>query len=269
MRLLPVTSLDDPRLAVYRDVRDADLRARDGLFLVEGRLNVKRLIGDPGHRTRSVFLSETALAAMRGSLTPLDAATPVYVASRALLCDVVGFAMHRGCLALGERPPEPELDALLTPTGPRTWIALEAVTNAENVGAIFRNALAFGAAGVVLTRGCVDPLYRRAIRVSMGATLRLPFARIDDAAAARSALAAAGFTQVALTPAADAAPLSTLAPGRLAVWLGGEGSGLSAATAAGADRRIRIPMSPGVDSLNVATAAAIALHHVHASRAAL
>jgi tRNA G18 (ribose-2'-O)-methylase SpoU len=266
MRLLTVTSLDDPRLAIYRDVRDAELRVREGLFLAEGRLNVKRLVTASRYRTHSVFVTPPGLAAIRPALEGLDEAIPVYVASRDLLYGVVGYPMHRGCIAAGERGPEPRLSGLLA-ARPDPLLVLEDVSNAENVGGIFRNALAFGAGGVVLTRRSVDPLYRRAIRVSMGATLRVPHARVDSAEDALEALRAAGYANVALTTASDAAPLPAGpvlegAPRRpVALWLGSEGEGLSAAALAGADRRVRIPMAPGADSLNVATAAGIALHH--------
>jgi tRNA G18 (ribose-2'-O)-methylase SpoU len=272
MRALAVESLGDPRVADYRNVRDADLRLREGLFITEGRLNVKRLITVSPYRTRSVFVTEAGLRAIRPALERLAADTPVYVAAPPLLHEVVGYAMHRGCLAAGERGPEPDLASFLAtrlagdPARPCTLLALEDVTNAENVGAIFRNALALGADAVVLTRRCVDPLYRRSIRVSMGAALRVPYARAADGTAALAALARAGFTSIALTTAAGAMALarSGAPPRRLALWLGSEGSGLSAAVLAGIDRQVAIPMAPGADSLNVATASGIALHHYRA-----
>ena len=266
MRAVAIESLDDPRVAAYRNVRDADLRARDGLFLTEGRLNVKRLITGSRFRTRSVFVTETALRAIEPALERLDARTPVYVAEKELVADVVGYAMHRGCLAVGERGAEPELASFLATARPRTLLVLEDVSNPENVGAVFRNALALGADGVVLTRRCVDPLYRRTIRVSMGASLRLGYARAGDGAAALAALRGGGFTNVALTTARDAPPLELEreTPQRLALWLGSEGDGLSPDVLGGVERRMTIPMTPGADSLNVATACAIALHHFRA-----
>lgn len=267
MRALAIESAGDPRIADYRNVRDADLRVRDGLFMTEGRLNVKRLITVSPYRTRSVFVTEAALNGIRPALEQLGAQTPIYVAAPPLLCAVVGYAMHRGCLAAGERGPEPDLSTFLSSVvdrdRPHTLLVLEDVTNSENVGAIFRNALALGADGVLLTRRCVDPLYRRSIRVSMGAALRVPYARALDGPTALAALASAGFTSVALHTGGDATPLarSGAAPRRLALWLGSEGSGLSAAVLAGVDRRVAIPMAPGADSLNVATACGIALHH--------
>lgn len=271
-RPLAIESLDDPRVADYRNVRDADLRVRDGLFIAEGRLNVKRLITVSPYRTRSVFATLAGLRGIEPALARLAAQTPVYVAARPLLYAVVGYAMHRGCLAAGERGPEPELSCLLAslltgePEHARTLLVLEDVCNSENVGAIFRNALALGADAVVLTRGCVDPLYRRSIRVSMGAALRVPYARAHDGAAALDALTRAGFTSIALTTGGGAVPLarSGAAPHRVALWLGSEGFGLSASVLAQIERRVEIPMAPGADSLNVATASGIALYHFRA-----
>jgi tRNA G18 (ribose-2'-O)-methylase SpoU len=263
---LAIESEDDPRIAEYRNVRDADLRLRDGLFITEGRLNVKRLITGSRYRTRSVLVTETALRAIRPALEQLDAGTPVYVAAHALVAEVVGYAMHRGCLATGERGTEPDLAPFLARHEPRTLIVLEDVSNPENVGAVFRNALALGADAVVLTRRCVDPLYRRSIRVSMGASLRLGYVRAEDGAAALAALRGAGFTSVALTTDRDTAALAAEreVPQRLALWLGSEGDGLSQQVLGQIDRRVTIPMAPGADSLNVATASAIALHHYRA-----
>jgi tRNA G18 (ribose-2'-O)-methylase SpoU len=266
MRALAIERLDDPRVAEYRNVRDADLRVRDGLFLTEGRLNVKRLITGSRYRTRSVLVTETAMRAIEPALERLAADTPVYVAGEALVSDVVGYAMHRGCLAVGERGGEPELAHFFAGADPRMLVVLEDVSNPENVGTVFRNALALGADGVVLTRRCVDPLYRRSIRVSMGASLRLAYARADDGISALVALRGAGFTNVALTAARDATPLEREgeAPQRLALWLGSEGDGLSEAVLARVDRRVTIRMASGADSLNVATASGIALHHYRA-----
>ena len=269
MTLAAIESLDDPRVSDYRNVRESHLRLRDGLFLTEGRLNVKRLITVSPYRTRSVFVSEAARRSLEGALARLSADTPVYVAPQPLLCAVVGYPMHRGCLAVGERGSEPALDGFLTalvaaePDRPRTIVVLEDVCNPENVGSIFRNALALGADAVVLTRGCVDPLYRRVIRVSMGASLRLPFARAHDGETALAELARAGFTSVALTTDAGALPLahSGASPRRVALWFGSEGFGLSDAVLARIERHVAIPMAPGADSLNVATASGIALYH--------
>ena len=188
-----------------------------------------------------------------------DGRAPVYVADQAVMNDVAGFDIHRGALAIGERGTEPDGDRLLA-TADRLLV-LEELTDHENVGALFRNAAAFGVDAVLLSPRCCDPLYRRAIRVSMGHVLHVPFARLADF----DALAAAGFEVLALTPSRDAEPIDAIAPdppARWAVLIGAEGDGLSAAALGAATRRMRIPIRPGVDSLNAATAAAIALHRL-------
>ena len=270
MRVEPIERLDDPRVADYRNVRDADLRAASGAFLAEGRLNVERLLASPRYRARSVFVTAAALRGIEGSLARLGDETPVYLASQLLMNEIVGYRMHRGCLAAGERGREPALESLLEglAPGPRCVLVLEDVSNPDNVGSIFRNALAFGADAAALTAPCADPLYRKAIRVSMGATLRIPFARTSGATTALRALHARGFTSVALSARRDAEPLRALVPPpeRVALLLGAEGHGLSSAAAAEAERCVTIPMAEGIDSLNVATAAAIALHQLFQAR---
>jgi tRNA G18 (ribose-2'-O)-methylase SpoU len=271
VRVEPIERLDDPRVADYRNVRDADLRAASGAFLAEGRLNVERLLAATRYRARSVFVTAAALQGIEASLARLGDETPVYLASQRLMNEIVGYRMHRGCLAAGERGREPALESLLDglAPGPRCVLVLEDVSNPDNVGGIFRNALAFGADAAVLTARCADPLYRKAIRVSMGATLRVPFARAPDAAAALRQLRARDFATAALSARRDAQPLAALTPPpeRVALLLGAEGCGLSSAAAAEAERCITIPMAAGIDSLNVATAAGIALHQLFQSRA--
>ena len=259
-----IETLDDPRVVPYRDVRDADLR-RGRSFLAEGRLNVRRLLTVSRFRARSVFVTPVGLDAIRDALLRGGADTEVYVANQQILSGVVGYAMHRGCLAEGLRGPEPDFDALCDEAGhpPRLCVALEDLANPENVGAIFRNVLAFGAGGVLLTPRCVDPLYRRSIRVSMGASLRVPFARAGEWPAELRRLREAGVFAVALSTRA-ALPLGALrlppdARGAVLV-VGNEGSGLSAAARAECDACVAIPMAPGIDSLNAATATGIALH---------
>jgi len=268
MRIVEIARVDDPRVADYRHLRDADLRARDGLFVAEGRLNVKRLLRSSPHRTRSVFVTPAGLAGVRDALAGLGDEVPVFLAGRAVLCQVVGYAMHRGCLAAGERRPGIGLEAALarTTAGPRLWVALEDVTNPDNVGGIFRNALAFGVERLLLTARCADPLYRKSIRVSMGAALRLPFDRAPRWPAEAARLRAAGFLVLALDAARGARDIASIdVPGRtrgVALVIGNEGDGLSAAALAHADARVTIPMARGIDSLNVATASGIALHRV-------
>jgi len=262
----PIESLDDPRVAPYRNARDADLRG-GALFLAEGRLNVKRLLGSPRFRAHSVFVTPAGLAGIREALERAPATTPIYVASQQLMNGVVGYAMHRGCLAAGERGPEPGLASLLAGgRPPRLCVVLEDLTNPENVGGIFRNALAFGAGAVLLTARGVDPLYRKSIRVSMGASLRVPFARAERWPDALRALREAGVFCVGLDASRDALPLAGLRipPGArgVALVVGGEGGGLSAAARAELSACVTIPMAPGIDSLNAATATGIALHQL-------
>jgi tRNA G18 (ribose-2'-O)-methylase SpoU len=240
--------VDDPgdeRVAGYARLTDAGHRS-DGTFVLEGRLAVERAVA-AGVRLRSLLLAAHK-AHLAASLAP---GVPAYVAERPVLRALTGFDVHRGVLAVADRPaPRAAAEVL---DGASLALLVEGVTDGENVGGLFRNAAAFGAV-VLVDAGTCDPLQRRCVRVSMGHVLSLPWARggLADAAAA-------GLTTVALTPAGDV-PLREVPPGPVALLVGAEGTGLAAATLAAADVRARIPMAPGVDSLNVATAAAIALY---------
>jgi tRNA G18 (ribose-2'-O)-methylase SpoU len=247
----------DPRLDPYRHVGDpAWLRGR-GLFVAEGRLVVERLLEDPRYVLHSIAVTPAAFAAM----THLEkVVAPVFVCDRDLLHGVTGFDFHRGCLALVQRPQPLAGDSLL---GARRLLIVEGVGNPDNVGGLFRTAAALGVDGVLLDATSGDPLYRKAIRTSMAATLRLPFAGTAHAVDAVRMLKGAGFKVVALTPAADAVPLDDYARAvrdddKVAVMVGAEGSGLSGAALASADVRVRIPVDPRFDSLNVVVAAGIA-----------
>lgn len=256
----------DPRVAEYRELKDAELRRRLGLFVAESRAVVRRLLTS-GFRTRSVLLTPPALASLRAALEGVDASFSVYLTTHDVARAVVGYDFHRGCVALGERGRPLDLDALLVGPEPRVVVGLEDVSNPDNVGSVFRNARAFGADGVVLSAACADPLYRKAIRVSMGAALVTPFAHLADWADGLARLRATGYAIVALTPhpsAVDIALLGTRLPvaSRVALLLGAEGHGLRPETREAADLEVRIPMVPGEDSLNVSTAAGIALHRL-------
>ena len=251
---------DDPRVADYRT---AGRSQAAGLFLCEGRLLVGRLLASR-YRVRSLLGTAAALEELRDALGSSPA--PRFVATTAVIRSIFGFNFHRGCLALGERPEPPaSAESVIAPAGPRVLVALDEVTDPDNVGTIFRNAAAFGAAGVLLSPGSADPLYRKSIRVSMGGTLTTPYAQAPWGATLQ-ALRDAGYTLVALTPdpraAAIGAAAERLGPGRLALIVGAEGPGLGARSLEAADLHVRIPMTPGVDSLNVATACGIALHRL-------
>ncbi|HEY3043641.1 MAG TPA: RNA methyltransferase [Vicinamibacterales bacterium] len=259
-----IDSADDPRVADYRGVSEPELlRSRD-LFVAEGRMVVTRLIEDGRWILRSVLVSAAARQDLEQTLAVVAARVPIFVCEAADFLGITGHDIHRGCLALVERPPALPLEAALT--GARLVVVLEGVSNADNVGGVFRNAAAFGADVVMLGPTCCDPLYRKAIRTSMGAILRVPFVQLREWPAALPRLRAAGFRLVALTPREPSEPLDTFASrpraAKLALLVGAEGQGLTPAIESAADDRVRIPMARGVDSLNLAVATGIALEHL-------
>jgi tRNA G18 (ribose-2'-O)-methylase SpoU len=263
-----ITSADDPRVHDYRAVREPELVRRRGLFIAEGRLVVGRLLALPHSRIRSILVSEAGLAALRDQAAEsLDARPdlPLYLAAADVIDAIGGFHFHRGCLALAERPAALDAAALIAAAAPgRPLVIAEGIAQADNVGSILRNAHAFGAAGVLLDPASVDPLYRKALRTAMGAALTLPWARLEPWPDALATVRDAGIVLAALTPRASAVPLDAFTAqyaGRVvALLVGAEGDGLAPATLAAADARVRIAMAPGADSVNVATAAGIALH---------
>ncbi len=280
----PAPAPDDPGLADYRVVKERDTLETRGVFVAEGRLVVERLLS-PSCRfgVRSLLILHDRLDALRPFLAQRAAdllrdEAPIYLADRALMDAIVGFRFHQGCLAVGRLParddPRGLAPALLgaLPPGPATLVVLEDLVDLDNVGAVFRNSAALGARGVLLSPRCADPLYRKAVRTSMGHSLLLPFARFGRWPVDLGLLRDAGFTIGALTPAPDAQTLDAFARGaperleRVALLLGTEGDGLTSAALGAADARVRIPMHTGVDSLNVATSLAIALHHLNAAR---
>jgi tRNA G18 (ribose-2'-O)-methylase SpoU len=250
----------DPRLADFRDLTDADVRPdRRGVVIAEGANVVERLASSP-YTTRAVIGVPARIEALRPVLEPLDG--PAFVVDKWLLSEVVGFRVTRGVLASATRPEPADAGTLLA--GARRVAVLEALNDFENLGAVFRNAAAFGVDAVLLDPRCADPLYRRSVRVSMGHVLRVPFAVLGGRwPQSLDLLREHGFEVLALTPAPAAVPLRDLAtPQRWAVLLGAEGPGLTDGAIARADRLVRIPMAHGVDSLNVATAAAVAFAHL-------
>lgn len=263
--IVPVDDPQDERLADYvglsrRDPRRASARsgAGEGFLVAEGHLVISQLLRST-YRLRSLLVTARGLQALAPELTGV--AAPVYLAPDALVHGVCGFPFHRGALATADCgiPPDPEVLV----AGCDRLMVLEGVNDHENIGAIFRNAAAFGVGAVLLDPTAADPLYRRSIRVSMGHALRLPFARLQGWPKALQILRDRGFEVLALTPSPEAARLTSVGGRpRQALLVGAEGSGLSAGALAAADRRVRVALTQGVDSLNVATAAAIALHHL-------
>lgn len=251
----------DPRLADYRDLRDVQLRKRleaeHGLFLAEGEKVVRRAV-EGGFTPRSFLMAPRWLDGLADVLGTTDA--PCYVMAESLAEEVTGFHVHRGALASLERRPLPSVGEVLA--GARSVLVLEDIIDHTNVGAILRSGAALGFDAVLLAPRCADPLYRRSIKVAMGAVFTMPWTRLPDWYDALPALSGAGFTTVALTLADDAVELEAAVAGldRVALVLGSEGHGLSPRWEQSADRRAIIPMREGIDSLNVAAATAVACY---------
>jgi tRNA G18 (ribose-2'-O)-methylase SpoU len=250
-----ITDPDDERIADYRALTDVELRTKweppNGLFIAEGELVLRRALKG-GYRLRSVLVDEKRVDQV-ADLSPLYAAAPD------VLEKTTGFHVHRGMLASFHRRPLPSVVDVLSSA--RRVAILEDVNNHTNVGAIFRGAAALGMDAVILSPSSADPLYRRSVRVSMGQVFALPYARLEPWPAGLDEVRAAGFTVLALTPSPDALPIQQLTPDqreRPALLLGAEGPGLSPKAIAASDARVVIPMQSGVDSLNVAAAAAVA-----------
>lgn len=266
-RVIDVKNVSDERVDDFRDLSRADRRpdrpGGRGLVIAEGTVVVRRLL-DSKYPVRALLGVRRRIVELGGQLDGVDC--PAYVASAEVMAEVVGFHLNRGVLAVADRVPEPSLPELLAQA--RTLAVLEGVGDHENLGALFRNAAALGVGGVLLGPGCSDPLYRRSVRVSMGHVLRVPFATLADWPAALDDVRRAGFRIGALTPRPDAVPLRAFADQggeRVALLLGTEGHGLTAEAITAADVAVRIPMADGVDSLNVATAAAISFYEVAAA----
>jgi tRNA G18 (ribose-2'-O)-methylase SpoU len=250
----------DPRVADYAHVGDAAWLRERGLFVVEGRLVLERLIQTGRFSLRSILLTNASLDALAGPLAAVR--SPVYLVTREVMETLTGFDFHRGCLALAAR--EPADSAAARPGRAQRLLGIEGVGNPDNVGGLFRVAEAFRADGVVLDPASGDPLYRKAIRTSMGAVLRLPFFRLTAWPGGLVALREDGMKIVALTPHESAVPLAeysrSIGPEeRLVLMVGAEGAGLSDRVMQLSDARVRIPIANGVDSLNVVVAAGIAL----------
>ncbi|PYC76711.1 rRNA methyltransferase [Streptomyces tateyamensis] len=260
-----VTDPRDLRLADYTDLTDVELRRRrepaEGLFIAEGEKVIRRALS-AGYRMRSMLLTAKWLDVMADLIAATEA--PVHLVEPALAEQVTGYHVHRGALASMERKPLPAAAEVLA--GARRVAVLEGLVDHTNLGAIFRSAAALGMEAVLLSPDCADPLYRRAVKTSMGAVFSVPYARLDPWPSSLEVLRAAGFELLALTPAEGSVTLAEAAAHQLpraALMLGAEGDGLTPQALAAATRRVRIPMSLGIDSLNVGAAAAIAFYTVH------
>lgn len=261
MQVIRITDLDDERLADYSGLTDVALRRvsepAGGLYIAESSKVIERALR-AGHRPRSVLLQEKWLDDIAPLLDAHD--VPVFVGEPALLEQLTGFHLHRGALASMHRPPLADPAELLADA--RRVVILEDIVDHTNVGAIFRSVAGLGADAVLITPRCADPLYRRSVRVSMGTVLQVPWTRLPEWDEAAAVLRDAGFQTAALALADDAVDLDVYAqtaPERLAIVLGAEGDGLSASALQAADTIVTIPMLHGVDSLNVASASAVAL----------
>ncbi len=260
---------DDSPLADYVSLTDVALRRRSeperGLYIAESEKVIRRALA-AGHRPRSYLMAERWLTDLGDLVGQAEAdGIPVFVGEHEVIQQLTGFHLHRGALASMHRPALDSLDGLIT--GARRIAVLEDIVDHTNVGAIFRGAAALGVDAVLVTPRCADPLYRRSIRVSMGTVFQVPWARVDPWPGGIDVLHRAGFTVVSLALAEHSVSLDELAadpPERLALVLGTEGGGISARTVAGSDLTVRIPMAGGVDSLNVAAAAAVAFYALRA-----
>jgi tRNA G18 (ribose-2'-O)-methylase SpoU len=256
-----IDDIADPRIAEFRNIPDAQLVRERGLFVAEGRLVVRRLLTESTLTAKSVLVTESARQALSDALESRPD-VQVFVATPPVMNGIAGFNVHRGCLAVGERPEPRDWHELAR--GARLVVLLERVANADNVGAVFRNAAAFGADALLLDEVTTDPLYRKAIRTSMGAALVMPFGRVASITDVLDELREAGFATVAMTPSASALPLPEVvdaaAARPVAILLGHEGEGVTDMSLEACEFQARIPISSDVDSLNVATASAVALY---------
>lgn len=264
-RLVPISDPTDRRLESYRHLRERDLVGREGHFIAEGEVVLRVLASAPRFPLRSCLIAENRLAAITDCLAPLPDEVEVFVAPRPVLEAVAGFDVHRGVLALGSRPDPEPLVTMLSRIGERATVLVAlGIANHDNMGGLFRNAAAFGVDALLLDHASCDPLYRKAIRVSVGGVFRVPFMRAAASTTADpfgSDLELLGFERVALSPRAPLPLEAYQRPGRVAVYVGAEGAGLAAEVLVGT-RALSIPMRDGFDSLNVATSAAIALYHL-------
>jgi len=261
-----IDSADDPRIAAYRDIRERDLTGREGRFVAEGKVVLNVLFAPRRFEAISALILDSRLDGMADTLSLAPEGMPVYVAARDVMDAIAGFPIHRGVLAIGtRRAPETAAELIASLPADALVVVAVGIANHDNIGAIFRNAAAFGAAAVLLDGACCDPLYRKSIRVSVGAALKVPFARAESAEEIIATLQGAGFQMLALSPRGRADIRATKRGPRTALILGTEGEGLPQALL---DRleTVRIAIAPGFDSLNVAAASAVALHELSGLR---
>ena len=260
--LIPIADPNDPRVAAYRDIKERDLVGRQGLFIAEGETVLRAFVRDGPRRVQSLLIDGKRADKLGEVYAGLPQGVPVYVVGQAVLDAIAGFHLHRGVLAVGAKPEPLSAEALLARAGDKAVVlVLMGIANHDNLGGIFRNAAAFGVDGVILDGDCCDPFYRKAIRVSIGATLSVPTAWLAPGEDVVDLLDRHRFQGLALSPAADQTLARLVPPPRAAVLLGAEGPGLSQAVM---DRvsTVGIPMAGGFDSLNVATTSGIVLHHL-------
>jgi tRNA G18 (ribose-2'-O)-methylase SpoU len=257
-----VTDPEDPAVAPFRAIKERDLVGREGLFIAEGETVLRAFVRDAPRRVVSLLIDPKRKDKLADVFACLPEDVPVHLAEQAVVDAIVGFHLHRGVLAVGRKPdPIPARDLLAGLPARAIVLVLCGIANHDNIGGIYRNAAAFGADAVILDADCCDPLYRKAIRVSVGAALSIPTAKLDRGEDIADLLAATGFEGLALSPSATEI-LARLTPApRTAVLLGAEGPGLTPEVMARA-RTIGIPMAGGFDSLNVATTSGIVLHHL-------
>jgi tRNA G18 (ribose-2'-O)-methylase SpoU len=260
--VIKIDDPDDPRIADYRAIRERDRIGRRGLFIAEGEVVLRVLLGPSRHKAASLLVAEKRIPSLAPMLETLPPTVPIYAANQAVMDCIAGFSIHRGILALGRIAQMPTADHLLGSLAPRALVVvLFGTANHDNMGGIFRNVAAFGADAVILDNICCDPLYRKAIRVSVGAALIVPFARLDRQDDPIRLLTAHGYEPVALSPSGSSRLADLRRSRRMAILLGSEGQGLPKDLIAGIPS-VRIPMAAGFDSLNVATATGIVLHHL-------
>jgi tRNA G18 (ribose-2'-O)-methylase SpoU len=261
MEIIRIDDPADPRVAPYLSIRERDLAGRQGRFIAEGKVVLNVLFSAARFEAESALVLENRLPGLADTLSLAPPSLPVYAASQTVMDAIVGFHIHRGVLAVGRKREGDSPETLVGSLPPRSLVVvLVGLSNHDNVGAIFRNAAAFGADAVLLDETCCDPLYRKAIRVSVGAALKVPFAIAAGADSIVTLLDKAGFRQIALSPSGAADIRDVARPDRLALYLGTEGEGLPDTLLARL-KTVRIAMAKGFDSLNVAAASAIALHH--------